>query len=415
MSDQQGSGGGSWTAPGSTPGRQDSGPRESSPGPSGPQPSAPPSAPPGGGPTHPPQGQYGPGQYGQGQYGPGQYGQNQYGQNQYGPYPPGGHVGGWQQLPPEQVARMNQPGVVPLRPLYLGDIFGGSLQTMRRNPRATIGMGLIVLAVLLVPSLLVSLALTRALSQGAQTDLQVLGTLITLLFSSLSSVALTGMIVHVIGEAVLGDRAGLGETWRAVRGRLPALIGTVLLMGLLWTVGIAALVVVVVALVTGASAAGGSGAVGLGLLTAVVVLAGVVLAIWVGSRLSLAPAPVVLEKVGPWEGLRRAWRLTQGRQSWRVVGITLLAGLVTAIFSLIITFPLSILALAVLGTAGITSTLDPTMLVIDHLSQLVVGAVTIPFTAGVTALLYLDQRIRREGLDVSLSRVAHERAARRTR
>ncbi len=37
-----------------------------------------------------------------------------------------------------------------------------------------------------------------------------------------------------------------------------------------------------------------------------------------------------------------------------------------------------------------------------YLSQVVVGTVTTPFTSGVTALQYVDQRIRKEGLDVEL-------------
>jgi hypothetical protein len=38
----------------------------------------------------------------------------------------------------------------------------------------------------------------------------------------------------------------------------------------------------------------------------------------------------------------------------------------------------------------------------SYLSQVLVGAITAPFTAGVVALLYVDQRIRKEGLDVQL-------------
>ncbi|WP_202817407.1 hypothetical protein [Ornithinimicrobium sp. CNJ-824] len=52
---------------------------------------------------------------------------------------------------------------------------------------------------------------------------------------------------------------------------------------------------------------------------------------------------------------------------------------------------------------------------LDHAVQLAVNAVVVPFTAGVTALLYLDQRIRREGLDLVLHRTAQERAVRRRR
>ena len=47
--------------------------------------------------------------------------------------------------------------------------------------------------------------------------------------------------------------------------------------------------------------------------------------------------------------------------------------------------------------------------------QLVVNALVIPFTAGVAALLYLDQRMRREGLNIVLVRAAQDRAATRAR
>ena len=87
--------------------------------------------------------------------------------------PPRQELPAWHHLPPEQLARLHQPGIVPLRPLYLGDIFGGALQTMRRNPSATIGTALVVLALLLVPSYLVSLVVTRATGL-AEEDLAVL-------------------------------------------------------------------------------------------------------------------------------------------------------------------------------------------------------------------------------------------------
>ncbi|OLT23272.1 hypothetical protein BJF81_11280 [Ornithinimicrobium sp. CNJ-824] len=215
----------------------------------------------------------------------------------------------WQRLTPEELTRLHRPGVVPLRPLGLGDIFGGSLQTMRRNPRATVGMALLVLAALLVPSLLLSLGVAGT-SLLAPTDREAVLLLVTLVFSALASTTLTGLIVHTVGEAVLGDRAGLGEAWEAVRGRIPALLGALVLMTvLLLLAGVA--VVGVVVLATWA-------ATGAGDLPAVLVavgggLAGAVLLVWAGSRLSLAPAPVVLERAGPWRGVRRAWALTSGR------------------------------------------------------------------------------------------------------
>ena len=318
----------------------------------------------------------------------------------------------WHQLPPEQLARLHQPGVVPLRPLVMGDIFSGALQTMRRNPGATIGMGLVVQAVMLLPSLALSLLLVRLAASLPLTDLSVLTGLLSALFSTLSSVALTGMIMHVVGEAVLGDRAGLDETWRATRGRILPLLGNVLLLTLLTTVlavgGVLALVLLVMAAVA-------ADLTWVGVLLAVLGgLALLVLLLWAGARLSLAPAAVVLERMGPVRSFGRAWSLTRGGQGWRVTGITLLAGFVTSLFASLVQLPLVFAAALLLSPTGLAEDpVSPLMLGVDHLSQLVVGALTIPFTAGVTALLYLDQRMRREGLDVTLVRAAQERAAAR--
>ena len=319
----------------------------------------------------------------------------------------------WQQLPPEQLARLHQPGVVPLRPLTLGDIFGGALQTMRRNPSATIGTAFLVLTVLLVPSYLASLGVVR-LGSLAVEDRSALATLVSLLFSTLASVALTGMIVHVVGEAVLGDRASLAETWAAVRGRLPALLGTLLLMTLLLA-GLVLLLVGAVLLILFLTV--DTSEVLAVVLTLVAVVAMTVLLVWVGVRLSLAPAAVVLERVGPWRGLRRSWRLTTGGQGWRVLGITVLAGIVTGIFSSAVQFPVMMAVFAVGGLDLLSEQgmVSPLMVGADHLVQLVVNAFVVPFTAGVTALLYLDQRIRREGLDAGLVQAAQARAAARAR
>lgn len=321
---------------------------------------------------------------------------------------------GWHRLPPEQLARLSQPGVVPLRPLTLGDVFSGALQTLRRNPEATIGTGLLVLAALLVPSLLVSLLLTRWLTSVAPTDLQLLTTGVSALSAMLASVALTGMIVHVVGEAVLGDRARLADTWRATRGRLPALLGNVLLLILLLLAFVALGVLAIVALVAVAEAGGMTWlAVVLGIL---LVLGMVVGMIWAGCRLSLAPAAVVLERMGPWRSLGRAWSLTRGGQGWRVTGITLLAGLVANIFTAMVQTPVIFAAMLLLDPTGLVDNpVSPALLVLDHLTQLVVNALVIPFTAGVAALLYLDQRMRREGLDIVLVRAAQDRAATRAR
>ena len=58
---------------------------------------------------------------------------------------------------------------------------------------------------------------------------------------------------------------------------------------------------------------------------------------------------------------------------------------------------LALPALAAPGTAGALL-----LVLSSFLSQILVGAITTPFTSAVTALQYVDQRIRKEGLDVEL-------------
>lgn len=314
----------------------------------------------------------------------------------------------WRQLPPEHLAHLQQPGIVPLRPLTMGDMFNGSLQTMRRNPGATIGMGLIVLAIFLVPSLLLSLGINNLVGVAVD-DKVALSTLVNLVFSGLASIALTGMIVYVVSEAVLGDRVDLAETWKAVRGRLPALVGAVLLIAVIYL----GIVIGFVLLLAALFVAGDQGmAVPAVILSIVAMLGLFVLLLWVGCRLSLTPAPVVLEKAGPWRAIGRVWSLTKGAQAWRIVGITMLAAVVTSLFTGLVQIPVTgVLFFALDGMVGGLDSTHPLLTVTDHLVQLVVQAFVIPFTAGLTALLYLDQRIRREGLDITLFRAAQARAA----
>ncbi len=328
-----------------------------------------------------------------------------------GPPPPGWGVGpsppGWQQLSPEQIARMHRPGIIPLAPLNLSDVFGGALTTMRRNPEATLGLAVLVLGAVLVPSLLLSLGL-QSLTALTPDDMAVIGLLLPTFLSGLASLALSGFVIYVVSEAALGDKVGLGQTWRQVRGRLPALIGVTLLT----TILVVLLAAVPALLLVGVGAAvGGFGG---GTIAVLGFVAMVVLVIWVGVRLMLSPAPVVLERAGPIGGMRRSWALTRGSQWWRIFGIYLLAAILTQIFAAAVSTPLQFLILAVVDTASPDPALLATMLVlVQHLSQFLTGAVVTPFTAGVIALLYLDQRIRREGLDLSMQRAAQQRAAER--
>ena len=79
---------------------------------------------------------------------------------------------------------------------------------------------------------------------------------------------------------------------------------------------------------------------------------------------------------------------------WRVFGITLLAGIIVAIAGAILQLPFTVLG--GLSRSGIAET------VIIVIGAIAAGTVTRPITAGVTVLLYVDMRMRKEGLDLAL-------------
>lgn len=313
-------------------------------------------------------------------------------------YPPGtGH-----NLPAGMSA--HKPGIIALRPLALGDIYDGAVKVIRSNPRATVGLSLIVNLITLLPSAALSIALVRLIGQsssgGASASVRTLVPLaVPPLFAQLAVVLLSGLLAYVVSEAVLGRKAGLGETWRKVRRRMAPLLAATVLVGLAASVlpvamiALAALgaarqqvAVVVLAVIL---------AVGLAVL--IVVPAGVVTAL-------IAPA-IVLERQGPIAGVRRALSLIRGG-FWRLLGILLLTGLVTGVASYVLRLPFSILAAVAASILGDRSASESATVAVlsSTLAYLVSGSIVTPFASAVACLLYLDRRIRVEALDVLLIR-----------
>ena len=334
----------------------------------------------------------------------------QYGPPQYGPPPPYG------QFAPQQPAAI-KPGIVPLRPLGLGELYDGAFQAIRRNPRTMLATAAAVITVLalidVVLQLLLAGSLTAFFSEstdvapdtdvllGALGGLGVYG-LASGLLNLLGISLITGMLIYVVSRAVLGRRMSLGELWTAVRGRLLALVGINLLVGLAWVL---AFTVPIALGVLGFLAADWVGA-----LTLVVgLLAGTVAAVLLYVRLSMAVPTLVLEEAGIGRAVTRSWGLVRG-SFWRVFGILLLTAVITQITAAIISAPFALIGGGLvflnpenpMAVAG----LSPLQLVLNALGTIVANTIVYPFTAAVTALLYIDLRMRREGLDVELARAA---------
>ncbi|MGC5167064.1 hypothetical protein [Luteimicrobium sp. DT211] len=361
-------------------------------------------------------GQPGYGQPGYGQYGPG-YGQQTYGRPTYGP-PGYGAPGAPPMAPADQ-----RPGIVPLRPLGLGDLYDGAFRAIRHNPKVVLGLP----ALLSVFSAIVSAVVTwLSLSQlswlyGALDDIDTgrydsiqdpsASTLwgLALLFLAAGvvqvvvSVLANGLVISSVGRSVLGRVASPGEVWAAVRGRR---LGGLVVLSLFTSVApVVALIVWLLVVVALAQVSAGA-AVAFGVIGFLALVVGLV---WFLVHVVFAAPAYVLERVGPRKAIARAWALVRG-SFWRVFGIVVLTLVITYVMSTVVQVPFTILS-SVLGF-GTMSSDTPTggallaYLVATGIGALVAGTLATAFLGSVVALLYIDQRMRREGLDVALAAAA---------
>ncbi|MER7753094.1 hypothetical protein [Kitasatospora sp. NPDC097643] len=331
-----------------------------------------------------------PGQYGQpaeqGWGRPGPHGQGPYGQ---GPY-------GWN-VPPSPT-----PGVIPLRPLGVGELLDGSVATIRRHWRTALSLSLGMAVVQQAVALLANLLVKGKTGQATQ----FLNLMVTLPLTALVGALATALLTMVVSRAVLGQSATAGDAWRDARPRLLSVLG---------------LTVITLAMFPGVLLLGFAPFFGYTMAganepatTALLALVGLLtfpVGFWLWIRFSLAAPALMLEKQGVMTALSRSRRLVRGSW-WRIFGISLLGVVLTFIVSMIIAIPFRIVAMLlgfsdfqrqVLDGAADTSTAT---LVTTAIAGIIAATVTIPFKAALDVLIYVDQRIRREALDIELARAA---------
>ncbi|MFJ8631857.1 glycerophosphoryl diester phosphodiesterase membrane domain-containing protein [Streptomyces sp. NPDC093568] len=343
--------------------------------------------------------------------GPGGYGGGHPGYGAPGGY--GGWGGGWGGPPPAA-----KPGVIPLRPLGVGEILDGAVSTMRTYWRTVLGISLTVaivteiLVILVQGFVLNDLTSTDALNDPSASLDEVtramgdamLSSSVLLLISMIGAIIATALLTTVTSRAVLGKSVTTGEAWRDARPQVLRLFGLLFLL-LLMTVGL----VIVGALPGILMAASGSGDAGAALTILGMLAAGIV-ALWLWFRFSLASPALMLEKQGIVKALSRSAKLVRGSW-WRVFGIQLLATIIANIVAAIVVIPFTFLGAALSGDATTnilegSTDLGWTFLIVSGVGSVIGSMITFPISAGVTVLLYIDQRIRREALDLELARAA---------
>ncbi|MFG2231910.1 oxidoreductase [Streptomyces sp. NPDC048723] len=316
--------------------------------------------------------------------------------------------------------------MVPLRPLGLGDIASASFATLGRHWKQLVGVMLAVQGIiLLVMALLAGIAIASVYDHiepvfdppyGQEPSAEHLAPFLVAaitLFVLLCAVGLLGMAVltalcpAVLREAVMGRPTTFRAMWRTALRRTPAVLGTLALTGLIAGAPVFAALAVGIPLVI-ASASGGDPSPAVVLLLPALVLLAAPVAIWLATRLGLAPAVAVMEEAGPVAALRRSAALVKG-DWWRIFGITLVGSMIAMGVSYLIQMPFQFIGMFGMlpfmaeGGEGTGPSTGMIVALVFGFSFILLGSgvsqmFQIAYTQLFSSLLYVDQRMRRENL-----------------
>ena len=326
-----------------------------------------------------------------------------------------------------------RPGLIPLHPLGFGTLLGKAFAALRHNPKVLFGFAVVVQLVVVI----VTAALLGAVMVGAFSRLNTLrqgsDEFLTILIGSTALVAVAGIAISLgsvafsalvqgvvasdVAAAVLGDKATLGALWRRVRPVAWRLIGYALLLG----VAVSALLLLLAAVTFGGiGALGGYSETSLAIATVVAIhafLGALPLGIWLNTKLLLVPSVLVLERATIRGAIVRSWRLTRGR-FWVAFGVTALIGLIMGLAAQVVGMPASMLSSLFIPVIAPTGTNDASAIagfvlamLVPQLLIIVIQAIATVVQATGATLVYLDCRMRHEGLDQDLLAAVERRQA----
>jgi hypothetical protein len=363
--------------------------------------------------------------------------QSPYGQSPYSQSPYGVNGQPAQQSPygyapqPGYATPSRRPGIIPLTPLSLGDLLGGSFAAMRRNAAAVIGTALLVALVDVIVSIVAMNILFDVTDDILASEMsgqdpfagdpltnpifsQLFGSvgllILGALLASLAGLVANGVLAIVVLRSAAGLKTSLAQAWKLTGRQIWTLVG----LGLLYLVAglVSGLVFLGVLIgLIGASAAGDGGMAGLlGVLLFALFIGLGVIWIWLSIKFLLAPAAAAVELKGPWKALGRSWSLTR-RHWWRTFGIVLLVVVIVGIVSSVITTPLSMIsgvAAPLAPTESPQEMLDSSRLWanITMVASGLVNALALAYLSCLVALVYVDYRIRHESFDLDLGAAA---------
>lgn len=330
--------------------------------------------------------------------------------------PPVPHTAGVPQQP-TLTYRSWQPGIVALRPLPFGDFITVPFKAMRFNRAVILGGPLLLFT---VSALLTGLAIWVAANdselnlfsyydsfQGISTTTVIAG-VVALVSWVVSDVLATSIVYPAVARAMLGERITFSVAIKTVMPR----VGHLLLLALIASIPLLIVAGISFAALLGAGS-GDDAAFGAAILgvMALFFLVLMPIALLISVYSVVARGAIILERAGAIRGIKRAFQLVPGRFWWSVL-IMVVVGLIVGAVQQAFGFVTQIAAIIPMS---VTSGGDASIAIgffVAYVFQLIAICVTqYSFLGSTSALIYLDMRMRKEGLAFDLAKAAEARHA----
>jgi len=214
-----------------------------------------------------------------------------------------------------------------------------------------------------------------------------------------------GATVVGVSKLHLGQSVTIGEAYKQVFSRFWRVLGVIALLGLIvfgsLMVGEVIAVIVIALSVGSATVFGrGGGVASIGMIVAIiwaisVFLAAIVAALFFYSKLALAIPACLLEQLPVGAAMRRSWYLTKS-SVMRIMLVNLLTWVLSAVMGLALAMPGQILTMTMPTKAFLLG------VIVQHLGGFVAQVVANPIGTTAIALIYYDQRVRKEAFDLQV-------------
>ena len=295
-----------------------------------------------------------------------------------------------------------------LRPMSTSQVLDRTFYIYRNNFVLLAGIGSLLPALLLIMQLLfIPLGMPP---RGGNQAPELLAVLFLGYFGCYGVIYLVGnalaggATVYGVSKLHLGESITIGQAYKQVFSRFWRVLGVIVLLGLIvfGSLMIGEVIAIIVIAVTAGSSRifGGGGFASIGVIIAVIWAVGIfasaiLAALFFYSRLSLAVPACILEKLPVGVSLRRSWHLTKD-SVWRLILVHLLTWVLSVVLGLVLAVPGQLYLVAMHNKQAVIG------IILQHLGGFIAGVIANPIATTAIALIYYDQRVRKEAFDLQL-------------